>query len=69
MGYYLGKTEVRPSSQENTEYVKLFNLYVWNVKDPNQQERRQSGYTDSIRPYPAWLSLAYWSVGHNYQFY
>jgi len=26
MGYYLGKTEVRPTSQENSEYVKLFNL-------------------------------------------
>ena len=35
MGYYLGKTEARPTSQENTEYVKLFNLYVWNVKDTN----------------------------------
>ncbi len=35
MGYYLGKTEVRPTNEENTEYVKLFNLYVWNVKDRN----------------------------------
>lgn len=46
MGYYLGKTEIRPISQENSEYVKLFNLYVWNVKDPNQPERRSNGYTD-----------------------
>jgi len=46
MGHYLGKTEVRPTSQENTEYVKLFNLYVWNVKDENVPERRCNGYAD-----------------------
>ncbi len=46
MGYYWGKTEVRPTSEENSEYVKLFNLYVWTVKDPNQPERRFNGYTD-----------------------
>jgi len=33
MGYYLGKTEVRQTPEENSEYVELFNLYVWNVKD------------------------------------
>lgn len=46
MGYYLGKTEVRPTDVENSEYVKLFNLYVYNVKDPNEPERRSNGYAD-----------------------
>jgi len=46
MGYYLGKTEVRPTNEENAEYVRLFNLYVYNVKDPNEPERRGNGYAD-----------------------
>ena len=44
MGYYLGKTEIRPTDQENSEYVRLFYLYVWNIKDINQPERRRSVY-------------------------
>jgi len=46
MAYYLGKTEVRPTDEENSEYVKLFNLYVWNVKDSNEPERSWNGYAD-----------------------
>jgi len=44
MGYYWGKTEIKPSSNESSEYVELFYLYVWNVKDPNQPERSCNGY-------------------------
>jgi len=46
MAYYLGKTEIRPTDQENSEYVRLFNLYVWNVKDKNEDERRWCIYAD-----------------------
>jgi len=28
LGHYLGKTEIRPTDEENSEHVKLFNLYV-----------------------------------------
>jgi hypothetical protein len=44
LGYYLGKTEIRPTDEENSEYVKLFNLYVWNIKDSNESERSSYGY-------------------------
>jgi len=46
MPYFWGTSEVRPTDEELSEYIKLFNLYVWNVKDPNQLERRQNGYVD-----------------------
>jgi len=44
LGYYLGKTEIRPTDEENSEYVKLFNLYVWNIKNSNGLERSSYGY-------------------------
>jgi len=44
LGYYLGKTEIRPTDEENSEYVKLFNLYVWNIKNSNESERSSYGY-------------------------
>jgi len=44
MGYYLGKSEIKPTNEENSEYVRLFNLFVWNIKDENVPERRYSGY-------------------------
>jgi len=33
MPYFWGTSEVRPTDKQLSEYVKLFNLYVWNVKD------------------------------------
>lgn len=35
MPYFWGTSEVRPTDKELSEYMKLFNLYVWNVKDRN----------------------------------
>ena len=46
MGWYMGKYNIKPSDEERSEYVKLFNLYIWNVKDTNQPERRWNGYAD-----------------------
>lgn len=46
MPYFWGTSEVRPTDKERSEYVRLFNLYVWNVKGPNQPERRCNGYVD-----------------------
>lgn len=31
MGYFAGKSEVRPTDAELSEYVKLFQLKVWNT--------------------------------------
>lgn len=69
MGYYLGKTEVRPTDEENSEYVRLFNLYVYDIKEPNEPERRENGYVDWVFSYSPWLSLAYRGVARYYQFY
>ncbi len=41
MPYFWGTSEVRPTDKQLSEYVRLFNLYVWNVKDQNEPEKEK----------------------------
>jgi len=44
MGWYTGRSNIQPTEKEKSEYVMLFNLYVWNIGGQNQPERKSNGY-------------------------